>query len=144
VAGFCWGGGQSFRFATNRSDLSAAFVFYGTPPMSAEAMAKIKAPVYGFYAGNDNRVNATIPNATQLMKDAGKMYEPVIYEGAGHGFMRAGEQPIALPANKKAHDDAWSGYLTFSARRRTHRLLPRRVAIRMAAVSAVASRKAIA
>ena len=32
VAGFCWGGGQTFRFATNRSGLSAAFVFYGPPP----------------------------------------------------------------------------------------------------------------
>src|SRR6266436_7122092 len=48
VAGFCWGGGQSFRFATNRSDLKAAFVFYGPPPDKA-AMARIKAPVYGFY-----------------------------------------------------------------------------------------------
>ena len=37
VAGFCWGGSQSFRFATNRSDLSAAFVFYGTAPQSPVA-----------------------------------------------------------------------------------------------------------
>ncbi|HEY9232847.1 MAG TPA: alpha/beta fold hydrolase, partial [Blastocatellia bacterium] len=35
VAGFCWGGGQSFRFATNRPNLKAAFVFYGPPPDSA-------------------------------------------------------------------------------------------------------------
>ncbi|MFZ0063670.1 MAG: dienelactone hydrolase family protein [Pyrinomonadaceae bacterium] len=32
VAGFCWGGSQSFRFATNRPDLKAAFVFYGSAP----------------------------------------------------------------------------------------------------------------
>src|SRR5208283_2224290 len=51
VAGFCWGGGQTFRFATNRGDLTGAFVFYG-PPTEKEAMARIKAPVYGFYAGN--------------------------------------------------------------------------------------------
>jgi carboxymethylenebutenolidase len=31
----------------------------------------------------------------------------VIYKGAGHGFMRAGEQPDANAANKKARDDAW-------------------------------------
>ena len=60
VAGFCWGGGQAFRFATNRPDLAAAFVFYGTPP-EKDAMARIQAPVYGFYAGNDARVGATIP-----------------------------------------------------------------------------------
>src|ERR1700683_1334884 len=52
VAGFCWGGGQSFRFATNRADLSAAFVFYG-PPAATDAMARIKVPIYGFYAGLD-------------------------------------------------------------------------------------------
>src|SRR5580698_11096215 len=61
VTGFCWGGGQSFRFATNRGDLSAAFVFYGLPP-ATEAMPHIKSSVYGFYAGNDARIDATIPD----------------------------------------------------------------------------------
>jgi carboxymethylenebutenolidase len=106
VTGFCWGGGQSFRFATNRADLSAAFVFYGPPPDKA-AMANIKAPVYGFYAGNDARIGAMIPDAIANMKAAGKTFEPVTYEGAGHGFMRAGEAPDASPANKKARDDSW-------------------------------------
>ena len=27
------------------------------------------------------------------MKEAGKTFEPVTYEGAGHGFMRSGEDP---------------------------------------------------
>ena len=106
VAGFCWGGGQSFRFATNRPDLSAAFVFYGPPP-DKEAMARIKAPVYGFYGGNDARIDATIPATRDQMKEAGKIYEPVIYEGAGHGFMRAGEAPDASEPNRKARTDAW-------------------------------------
>ena len=57
VAGFCWGGGQSFRYATNNKDLKAAFVFYGAPP-AAEGMAKINCPVYGFYGGNDARMTA--------------------------------------------------------------------------------------
>src|SRR5499427_202792 len=106
VAGFCWGGGQTFRFATNRADLSAAFVFYGGPP-AKEDMAKIKAPVYGFYAGNDARINATLPDSVANMKAEGKAYEPVTYDGAGHGFMRAGEAPDANDANKKAREDAW-------------------------------------
>ena len=29
VAGFCWGGSQTFNFSTNRPSLKAAFVFYG-------------------------------------------------------------------------------------------------------------------
>jgi carboxymethylenebutenolidase len=106
VVGFCWGGAQSFRFATNRGDLAAAFVFYGSPPAN-DAMARIKAPVYGFYAGNDARIDATIPDTLSQMKAAGKTYAPVTYDGAGHGFMRAGEAPDASDANKRARDDAW-------------------------------------
>lgn len=107
VAGFCWGGGQSFRFACNRGDLKAAYVFYGPPPKDAADIAKINCPVYGFYGGNDARISATVPKTTDQMKAAAKTYDPVTYEGAGHGFMRAGEQPDAQPANKKAHDEAW-------------------------------------
>jgi carboxymethylenebutenolidase len=118
VAGFCWGGTESFRFATNRPSLSAAFVFYGTGPETPEATAAIKAPVYGFYAGNDARIGATLPKTSEMMKAANKAYEPVTYDGAGHGFMRAGETPPppadadpkvreAFAGNKKARDEAW-------------------------------------
>jgi carboxymethylenebutenolidase len=106
VGGFCWGGSQTFRFATNRNDLAAAFVFYGGPP-DKDAMARIKAPVYGFYGGNDARIGATIPDAIAQMKAAGKTYDPVTYEGAAHGFMRGGEAPDAKDADKKARAEAW-------------------------------------
>jgi len=107
VGGFCWGGGQTFRFATNHKNVKAGFVFYGTGPDKEEDIARINAPVYGFYGGNDARGNATIPKSTELMKKAGKTYEPVTYDGAGHGFMRAGEAPDANDPNKQAHDEAW-------------------------------------
>ena len=140
VAGYCWGGSQSFRFATNRPSLKAAFVFYGSAPQSnaqgqpfaadKSALAKIGAPVYGFYGENDMRIDATIPPTTDTMKEVGKKYEPVTYAGAGHGFMRAGEPNNPSPAapaagaddaalkkaadalttynaNRKARDDAW-------------------------------------
>ena len=112
VVGFCWGGGQSFGFATKRKDLSAAFVFYGTPPKDVSTFT---APVYGFYGGEDARIDTTIPDTQEAMKKAGKKYDPVTYAGAGHGFMRAGEDPAndeAIkntsddPAAKKAHDMA--------------------------------------
>ena len=127
VAGFCWGGGQSFRLATSRKDLSAAFVFYGVPPQDVSG---ITAPVYGFYAGDDARIGATIPATIEAMKQAGKKYEAVTYEGAGHGFMRAGEDPAAeaalanpspdpeakkarerAAANQKARSQAWQRWL---------------------------------
>ncbi len=110
VAGFCWGGGKSFNFATHRKDLSGAFVFYGTPPPAA-AMANITAPVYGFYAGNDARISATVPQTKTDMAAAKKSYESVIYDGAGHGFMRAGEQPDATAPNKAARDQAFARML---------------------------------
>jgi carboxymethylenebutenolidase len=108
VCGFCWGGGQTFRYATNNPALKAAFVFYGPPPGSADEIARINCPVYGFYGGSDARISMTIPKAKEMMQAAGKMYEPVTYEGAGHGFMRAGEQTTdANDPNRKARDAAW-------------------------------------
>lgn len=108
VVGFCWGGGKSFAFATHRHDLSDAFVFYGPPP-SAEQMKSITTPVYGFYAGNDARIGATLPQATVDMKAANKPFYPVTFDGAGHGFMRAGEDPADTnPANKTARADAYT------------------------------------
>jgi carboxymethylenebutenolidase len=104
--GFCWGGSKSFTFAAHRKDLSAAFVFYGTAPAD---VTTVVAPVYGFYAGNDARIGATIPATTAAMKAAGKTYEPVTYDGAGHGFMRAGEDPTnTVPGNKTAREEAFA------------------------------------
>jgi carboxymethylenebutenolidase len=108
VCGFCWGGGLAFQYASMNPKLKAAYSFYGTAIDNADDAAKIACPVYGFYAENDARVDETIPKAEELMKAAGKKYEPVIYKGAGHGFMREGEMPGANEANKKARDDAWA------------------------------------
>jgi carboxymethylenebutenolidase len=106
VVGFCWGGGKSFAFAAHRKDLSAAFVFYGPGPAD---ISTVVAPVYGFYAGNDARIGATVPDTTAAMKAAFKVYEPVTYEDAGHGFMRAGEDPTNTnPANKTAREQGFA------------------------------------
>jgi len=107
VAGFCWGGSQSFRYATNEKRLKTAFVFYGTAPTSEQELKRVTCPVYGFYGGNDARVTSTVEETAKLMKGTGKTFEPVTYENAGHGFMRAGEAPDASEPNKKAHDAAW-------------------------------------
>ncbi|HEV8181519.1 MAG TPA: dienelactone hydrolase family protein, partial [Candidatus Angelobacter sp.] len=100
---------------------------YGSGPDNVSA---ITAPVYGFYAGNDARIGATLPATTEAMKTASKKYDPVTYDGAGHGFMRAGEDPAndarisdtgddpnikkahdMAVANKKAHDQGWERWL---------------------------------
>jgi carboxymethylenebutenolidase len=107
VCGFCWGGGQTFRFATDRKDLKAAFVFYGMFDETKDALAKIPCPVYGFYAENDARINKSVPTTAKVMKELKKTYEPITYEGAGHGFMRAGDDPQKMDANRKARNAAW-------------------------------------
>lgn len=106
-AGFCWGGSQSFAMSTTSDNLDMALVFYGTGPTDPAAYANVSAPVYGFYAGNDQRVNATIPLSTNAMVDAGKTYEIVTYPGAGHAFMRSGEDPNGDAANVAARNAAW-------------------------------------
>ena len=107
VMGFCWGGGQTFNFAIHNHNLKAGLSFYGNIPTDPSALAKITCPIYGFYGENDNRITASVPKGTEQMKAAGRTYEPITYTGAGHGFMRGGEDPAGREADKKARDDAW-------------------------------------
>lgn len=111
VIGFCWGGSQSFNYATNNKELEEALVFYGTAPEDKTQLQTIKAPVYGFYGGNDNRVNATIKDTQTAMDKYGKIFETEIYKSAGHAFMRKGAEETEGP-NKKAHDKAWQRLLS--------------------------------
>jgi len=110
ICGFCWGGGVAFAYANENPKLKAAYSFYGNAPDEASKVANIPCPVYGFYGENDERVDATIPKGEELMKAAGKKYEPMIYKGAGHGFMRLGEpaNPAVREDDKKARDEAWA------------------------------------
>jgi carboxymethylenebutenolidase len=110
TVGFCWGGTNSFLYATAQPELDAAVVYYGTSP-DAEALKTIKAPVFGNYGGDDARVNATIDPAAAEMKKLGKVYEYQIYEGAGHGFLR--QQTGREGANMRATEKAWPVTLAF-------------------------------
>jgi len=65
----------------------------------------VKAPVLGLYGGSDARVDATIPATEAKMKELGKVYEPHVFEGAGHGFLRA--QDAQSGANLRATERAW-------------------------------------
>lgn len=110
ICGFCRGGAWAFNYASENPKLKAVYSFYGTALDDPAKIAKVPCPVYGFYGENDERVNATIPKGEELMKAAGKKYEPVIYKGAGHGFMRSGEKanPNFREADGKARDEAWT------------------------------------
>jgi len=108
--GFCWGGGRSFEFAAHDPPPQAAIVYYGVSPDSA-TLLKVRAPVLGFYGGDDARVNATIDPAKAALKQSKRWYEPHIYEGAGHGFLRA--QTMREGANLKAAQQSWPVAIAF-------------------------------
>jgi carboxymethylenebutenolidase len=107
VGGFCWGGSQTFRYATNANGIAAAMVFYGSPPSDESAYADISVPVYGFYGEDDQRINSTIPETEELMAEYNNTYNYVIYDGAGHAYMRSGDDPNGSAANKAARDQSW-------------------------------------
>ncbi|MGN6369564.1 MAG: dienelactone hydrolase family protein [Phycisphaerae bacterium] len=110
TVGFCWGGGMSFLYAASQPALNAAVVYYGTPPKDNQ-LKNIHAPVSAFYGGDDNRVTSTAKPTAEKMKAAGKEYTPHIYDGAGHGFLRAQDQRGG--ANLKASEQAWPTTIEF-------------------------------
>jgi len=116
VAGFCWGGSKSFEYAAHAEGLTAAYVFYGSAPKDEATFAAIKCPVFGFYGVSDARITAGLEATTAAMKAASKSFDPVIYPGAGHGFLRAGEAADASPENKAAREAAWKRWKELLAR----------------------------
>ncbi len=110
VVGFCWGGRTSFTLAAVVGSLDAAVVYYGSSPDS-DALGGIEAPVLGLYGGDDERVNATIPAARERMEELGKEYQVEIYDGAGHGFLRAQEGREG--SNLTAASQAWPRTVRF-------------------------------
>ncbi len=111
VAGFCWGGARTWDLANSGEKLAGGFVFYGTGPKDEAGVGQISAPVFGFYGGDDARVNATIPESEKVMTQAGKNFQAVIYPGAGHAFMRLGEETESTAANREAREAAWKRWL---------------------------------
>jgi carboxymethylenebutenolidase len=109
VGGFCWGGGQTFAYAAHNPKIAAAFVFYGSAPREDSDYKTIESPVYGFYGGNDFRITNEVPKVEKRMNELGKKFDPVVYKGAGHGFMRQGEMTDDKSnPDRKARDEAWA------------------------------------
>ena len=102
VVGYCWGGSATFNHAVfNGKSFGGGVVYYGTSPVK-DSLPRIQAPILGLYGGNDARVNATIGWADTTMQALKKSYAYKIFDGAGHGFLRAQDQPANLEAAKQA------------------------------------------
>lgn len=106
--GFCLGGGLSAQLACSQSGLAGAVIFYGASP-AAEQVAQIACPVLGIYGAEDERVNAGVPAFASAMVAAGKTFEAIYYEGAGHAFFND-TRPSYRPAPARS---AWAQTLAF-------------------------------
>ena len=107
VIGFCWGGGQSFRYATNNPKLRAAVVCYGPTP--DEGLDRVKSPILGVYGEDDARINQTLPETSARMKELGKQFDHKLYAGTGHGFLKPGRKGNDGPQA----DQAWADIVSF-------------------------------
>jgi carboxymethylenebutenolidase len=110
AVGFCWGGSTSFALATAWGDLRAAVVYYGTSPADS-LLGSVRAPVLGLYGADDARVVTTVAPAQAVMQRLGKRYDVQIFDGAGHGFLRA--QTDRNGANQRAAEQAWPRTVAF-------------------------------
>jgi carboxymethylenebutenolidase len=105
VIGFCWGGGQSFRYAANNPSLRAFVVCYG-PGLDALSIARIRAAGLGVYAENDARIDAGLADVAAAVRTYHKNYHYAVYPGVGHGFLRTRERP-------EVADSAWKAVVGF-------------------------------
>ncbi|UDF02481.1 dienelactone hydrolase family protein [Asticcacaulis sp. AND118] len=107
--GFCWGGGQVNRIATQSKALDAGVAYYGAQAPLADVPA-IQAPLMLHYAGLDARINAGIEAYSAALTAAGKRFEIHIYDGVNHAF---NNDTSAARYNKEAADLAWRRTVDF-------------------------------
>jgi carboxymethylenebutenolidase len=110
--GFCMGGSNAWALAAAVPDLDAAVVYYGSAPRDESVLARIEAPVIGFYGEDDARVTATVAETTATMKKLARPYEAVVYPHATHGFLEFQD----LGGNPEATLDSWTRAIAFLRR----------------------------
>jgi carboxymethylenebutenolidase len=102
MVGFCFGGGVTWLVAAGVPELRAAVPFYGPPPPD-DQLPNVSAAVLAVYAGNDQRINASIEKVEAAMQQNGKIYKKVVYEGVDHAFHNDTGQRY----NQEAAQAAW-------------------------------------
>lgn len=108
MTGFCFGGGMTWRAATQIPELRAAVPYYGpNPPL--EDVAKIQAAVLAHYGELDSRIDAGIPAITEAMKQNNKTFEAIVHRGANHAF----NNDTGSNYNAQAAQGAWAQTLAW-------------------------------
>jgi carboxymethylenebutenolidase len=101
IIGFCWGGGNVWRYAAANTKLKAAVACYG-PVADTAMLRKIQTPVLGVYGQNDGRVTASIPDIVRILGSTRTPFAVDSYLGTGHGFLKPGRTGNGTPEAARA------------------------------------------
>ena len=116
VTGFCMGGAVTLLSAVNVPEADAAATWYGYPPLEYIDASKIKAPLLGHFATDDQFF--TIDKVEELekkLRDAKVKFEFHRYK-AKHAFANEEADTKKLPPleyNPKAAELAWKRTMEF-------------------------------
>ena len=109
AVGFCYGGGVALKCAVADPASDASVLFYGRA-LTAEQVAQVRVPLMMNYAGDDARVNASIPDFRKALDEHDVAYSVHMYPGTGHGFHNDTSQ---ARYNEAAAKLAWQRSLNF-------------------------------
>ncbi len=112
VAGFCWGGANTLRMATQVREPVAAVPFYGRNPNPLDLVERIACPLLIIYGEDDPAIMPGVPALEAALKKYGKTYEIKIYPGAKHAF----HNDTGDRYNAEAARDAWGRTVAFFKR----------------------------
>jgi carboxymethylenebutenolidase len=109
TVGFCYGGSGSWAAAASGHGIAGAVGFYGRPSRMIELVPRLEAPILALQGGADQAIPHEDNVAfEQALRDAGKDYELVEFEGAPHRFFDRKQEEF-----QAASDDAWQRTLDF-------------------------------
>ncbi len=116
VVGFCWGGANALRMATQVRELAAAVPFYGRNPSPLELVERIACPLLLIYGEDDPFIMPGVPALEAALKRYARPYEIKIYPGAKHAFH---DDTNSDRYNPDAARDAWARTAAFFKRHLT-------------------------
>ncbi len=86
MTGYCFGGGITWRAATEMPELNGAAPYYGPPP-PLEAVPNIQAAVLGVYSDDpEDFANEGREELIVALEDAGVTFEIMVYPDTEHAF----------------------------------------------------------